>query len=159
MKLKELINKIEELKEIAIKEIENNRTSSELSKRAHEAAIRINIYKEILEMIRTTDLSTISDGYHSFKELYFHRVVLFSIICSQNKEKAWKSKLHADGTMYDNYFIVGINTLEHGKYSYQYSYHYSMEHWKLFEDIKELPNAPEWDGHKPEDINRLFGLL
>ena len=23
----------------------------------------------------------------------------------------------------------------------------------------ELNNAPEWDGHKPEDIERLYSLL
>ena len=25
-------------------------------------------------------------------------------------------------------------------------------------DVKELSNAPEWDGHKPEDIIRLLTL-
>lgn len=95
----------------------------------------------------------ISDGYHTFDELYYHRMVLFSIICNQNKEKAWKSKLHHDGSMYENYFIVGIDT-KNG----QYSYHYHMENWDHF-NIKELEFAPEWDGHKPEDITRLFSLL
>ena len=36
----------------------------------------------------------ISDGYHTFDELYYHRMILFSIICNQNKDRAWKSKLH-----------------------------------------------------------------
>lgn len=27
----------------------------------------------------------LSDGYHSFNELYEHRMILFSIICNQNK--------------------------------------------------------------------------
>ena len=25
--------------------------------------------------------------------------------------------------------------------------------------VKELPNAPAYDGHKPEDIDRLFTLI
>lgn len=30
----------------------------------------------------------ISDGYHTFNELYQHRMTLFSIICNTYKEKA-----------------------------------------------------------------------
>ena len=96
----------------------------------------------------------ISDGYHTFDELYFHRMRLFSIICKQNKEKAWRSKLHDDGTMYENYFIVGITT-DKG----DYTYHYHMEHWGHFEGIKELDKAPVYDGHKPKDIWRLDSLI
>lgn len=100
------------------------------------------------------DTGKISDGYHTFDELYFHRMVLFSIICNQNKENAWRSKLHHDGTMFDNYFIVGIETPDG-----QYSYHYNIECWQYFNDIKTLEKAPAWDGHKPEDITRLFSML
>lgn len=93
-----------------------------------------------------------SDGYHTFDELYYHRMILFSVICNQNKNISWKSKLHSDGTMYDNYFICGIETS-----SGMYTYHYDLKYWNLF-DVKELSNAPEWDGHKPEDIIRLLTL-
>lgn len=94
----------------------------------------------------------VSDGYHTFKELYHHRMILFSIICNQNQEKAWKSKLHDDGTMYDNYFIVGVTTPEG-----DYTYHYHMENWEYFK-VKEIENAPKWDGHKPSDITRLLSM-
>ena len=33
-----------------------------------------------------------SDGYHSFEELYLHRMVLFAAICKKNKSICWKSK-------------------------------------------------------------------
>lgn len=94
-----------------------------------------------------------SDGYHTFDELYYHRMMLFSIICNTYKDRAWKSKLHADGTMYPDNFIVGINT-DDG----DYTYHYPLDDWDRF-DVKELEQAPEWDGHKPEDIARLLSLL
>ena len=114
---------------------------------------RINFYKE-KKLIRTKD---ISDGYHTFGELYHHRAILFSIICNTYKEKAWKSKLHDDGTMFgedDEMFIVGVETPEG-----QYTYHYHMEpYWDMF-NVKELDYAPKYDGHKPSDITRLFGLL
>lgn len=95
----------------------------------------------------------INDGYHTFNELYDHRMILFSVICNTYKDKAWKSWLHEDGTMFDNYFIVGITTPKG-----DYSYHYHKDHWDKF-NVKELKNAPKWDGHKPSDIDRLYSLL
>lgn len=111
-----------------------------------------DIQKEINDL-EPEMIGKISDGSHTFNELYFHRMVLFSIICNTNKERSWKSKLHHDRTMYPNYFIVGIQT-EEG----QYSYHYHMEHWNYFE-VPELEKAPEWDGHTPKDIMRLTSLI
>lgn len=87
-----------------------------------------------------------SDGYHTFNELYFHRCVLFSVICNQNRELAWKSKQHDNGTMFDGMFIVGIETPLG-----QCTYHYDIEHWDLFA-VKELEFAPKWDGHTPDDV-------
>lgn len=98
-------------------------------------------------------IGDISDGYHTFDELYYHRMILFLVICESYKDRAWKSWKHHDDTMYDNYFIAGINT-DNG----QYTYHYHKDYWDLF-NIKELDNAPEYDGHKPEDVVRLLSLL
>lgn len=112
------------------------------------------INQELIKM-RDAGISrkNISDGYHSFDELYYHRMILFSIILNQNKDIAWKSKKHHDGTMFDeNSFICGIETPEG-----QYTYHYNLEHWDRFK-VKELEFAPEYDGHKPKDITRLFSL-
>lgn len=106
------------------------------------------------ENYKIVNTGNITDGYHTFDELYFHRLILFSIICKQNKSKSWKSKLHHNGTMYKDYFIVGINT----KYG-QYTYHYHIKYWDYFKDVHEILTAPEWDGHKPKDIERLLSLL
>lgn len=95
----------------------------------------------------------ISDGYHTFNELYYHRMMLFAVLCNATKEHSWKSWKHSDNTMYDDYFIVGITTPKG-----DYSYHYHKDHWDMF-DVKELDNAPVWDGHEPKDIDRLFSLL
>lgn len=94
----------------------------------------------------------ISDGLHSFNELYHHRMILFSVICNNNKQIAWKSWKHHDGTMYDDYFIVGVTTKEG-----DYTYHYHKDDWDRF-NVKEIPLAPEWDGHKLEDITRLLSI-
>lgn len=95
----------------------------------------------------------ISDKWHTFGDLYYHRMILTYMVLKNYPNLSWKSKQHHDGTMFDDSFIVGINTPEG-----QYSYHYDLEHWDLF-DIKELDKAPAYDGHKPEDITRLISLL
>ena len=95
-----------------------------------------------------------SDGYHTFNELYHHRAVLFSVIVENFAARAWKSKLHADGTMYEGMFIVGIETPDG-----QATYHYDVEpYWNLFR-CKELDRAPEWDGHTPDDAIERIGTL
>lgn len=96
------------------------------------------------------DTGNISDGYHTFDELYYHRCVLFSLICNQNNHIAWKSKKHYTGDMYDDMFIVGVNT-QYG----QVTYHYNLKYWDMF-NVPELENAPEWDGSSPSDcIERM----
>lgn len=95
-----------------------------------------------------------SDGYHTFNELYHHRAMLFSVIVKAFPDKAWKSKQHNDGTMYDGMFIVGIDTPEG-----QATYHYDIEpYWDMFK-CRELSRAPEWDGHTPaQAIERIRSL-
>lgn len=95
-------------------------------------------------------IGEVSDGYHTFNELYDHRAVLFAVICNEHPHLAWKSKLHHTGDMFDGMFIVGLNT-SHG----QISYHYDLKLWDLFV-VPELERAPEWDGHTPADaVKRL----
>ena len=100
------------------------------------------------------NIGEFSDGYHTFNELYHHRAVLFSVICNMFPEKAWKSKLHDTGDMYNGMFIVGIET-EQG----QATYHYDIEpYWDMFK-VKELEKAPKYDGHTPSNaIARIGGI-
>lgn len=109
---------------------------------------------ELAEYRRQKEDGTLSDGYHTFNELYHHRAVLFSVICNANPLMAWKSKKHHDGTMYDGMFIVGIETPDG-----QATYHYDMiPYWDMF-NVKELFYAPEWDGHTPQDAIWRIGNL
>lgn len=108
--------------------------------------------RQALKAPNILDAGQLSDGYHSFNELYAHRMELFAVICRQNQAQAWKSKLHQDGTMYEDYFIVGVSTPQG-----QFTYHYHLNHWDLF-DVQELDKAPEWDGHTAKDITRLHSL-
>lgn len=95
-----------------------------------------------------------SDGYHTFDELYDHRAKLFSVIVSTFQDRAWKSKAHNDGTMFDGMFIVGVETPEG-----QATYHYDIDpYWDMFE-CEELEKAPKWDGHTSDEaISRVLSL-
>lgn len=95
----------------------------------------------------------ISDKWHTFQELYYHRMILFFTILETYPAISWKSKLHHDGTMFEDSFICGIETDEG-----QYTYHYDLKYFDML-NVKELENAPEYDGHKPSDIGRLLSLV
>ena len=99
-------------------------------------------------------IGEVSDGYHTFNELYLHRNTLFAVLCNTYRSAAWKSMRHADGYMYDDYFIAGIQTP-----AGMVTYHIELLHWDLF-DVPELERAPEYDGHTSADVlDRLPSLL
>ena len=98
---------------------------------------------------------TLSDGYHTFNDLYCQRMFLFAIIVNQNKELAWKSLKHEDGELCfgGDWFIVGIETPRGS-----YTYHYETNYWSLF-DCQELEVAKHWDGHTSKDVGRLLSII
>ena len=112
-----------------------------------------NWMEDFLEINKNTEyLGLVSDGSHCFDELYYHRMVLFAVICAQNPFNAWKSWIHDDGTGFEGYFIVGLETREG-----QFSYHYEAKYWDMF-DVPELDRAPKYDGHTSDDVTRLLSL-
>lgn len=102
------------------------------------------------------DMGSVSDGYHTFDELYKHRAAIFACLCSCVPGLAWKSRRHADGTMDDGFFIAGINVPEAGTAAY----HIREEYWPMFRRVRTLPKAPKFDGHTPDDdIERLLSCF
>lgn len=114
------------------------------------------------EVICLPNNENISDGYHTFKELYEYRklynALLFNIWfrqvdCHYN---CHKSKKHNDGELCfgGGWFIVMADTL-YG----QISNHYELKDWDLFK-VPEKEVADKWDGHTPKDVeNTLRKLL
>ena len=99
------------------------------------------------------DKGKISDGYHTFNELYEYRLLynaaFFNELAKQGLYDVHKSKRHSNGEIPfgdPNWFIV-VAELPTG----QISNHYEMKDWFLFQvPEKELSN--EWDGHSPADV-------
>lgn len=104
-----------------------------------------------------------SDGYHTFSELYEHRITLFIALCRQltihsdnnDQNMPWKSKLHSDGSSFEGWFIMGIGI----KKDSQITYHLPMSKWEETQFAQELEKAPEWDGHTPEDVLKRISIL
>lgn len=115
------------------------------------------IQKDVLSL---EDKINISDGYHSFNELYNHRAsltaLLFNEWANRGVYNVCKSKRHINGEKCFNgdMFIV-LATLPAGNISY----HYKMEEWGKFQ-IPEIPKQNhEWD-YTPQDVeNRLNDLF
>lgn len=112
--------------------------------------------EEINEAIKTVDANKVSDGYHTFGELYDHRITLFIMLCNliyrsngsfTERNFPWKSKLHSDGTSWEGWFVAGIGR-EKG---YQITYHLPIDRWDEL-NVTALDKAPEWDGHTPNDV-------
>lgn len=99
------------------------------------------------------DVEKISDGYHTFADLYEQRLIL-SAALANNNPNAWKSKRHEDGSVPfgGGWFIMGFDTDEGG-----YTYHYELKDWDLFQ-CKELDKGKPWDGHTSKDVRRLLSI-
>lgn len=110
------------------------------------------------------NVGNVSDGSHTFNELYDHRCTLFlclmCLVAEHGAEEygisnVWWSEKHADGTMFEGYVIVGLDTPMG-----QCTYHvkdtpYGEILRSVFATnpaIKYLDKAPEWDGHDSSDV-------
>lgn len=82
----------------------------------------------------------ISDGFHTFDELYEHRCLLFINLCLAYPGLAyWRPH-------YDGWPLIGLDAQ-----AGQMTYHVPEKYLPLFKDrIKE--GGPEWDGHTAQDV-------
>lgn len=81
----------------------------------------------------------ISDGYHTFNELYEHRCLLFVWLMNLNQAVAFKTRKHDDGSEFPGWF-VGIIRTEYG----EISYHLPNSMWDII-------LAPEIERHNTYD--------
>lgn len=110
------------------------------------------------ELIDRGDTGKLSDGYHTFDELYRYRLLYNAAFFNMahfteqsGLTAGWgihKSKKHSDGEdcFGGGWFIVIAYLPNAG----QISNHYEMKDWDKF-DIPERETADEWDGHTAEE--------
>jgi hypothetical protein len=107
------------------------------------------------------EVGKISDGFHTFDELYDHRIVLYIALCKALKDQhiIFRTQIHSDGSKWEGWFLLGLNV---GK-GRQISYHLPMSYWEECDfarnPIAEGLPVPKFDGHTSEDVlERLKNL-
>lgn len=117
--------------------------------------------------IKTSKIDTnfISDGYHTFGELYEHRIVLFIALCREmannpayqdgQKSKIWRSMAHSDGSAWKGWFIMGLG-IEQGE---QITYHLPIHYWEKTNFAETIAQAPSFDGHSSNDVLQRISKL
>lgn len=107
------------------------------------------------------DVENVSDGYHTFKELYQFRMMynaaLFNEWHSQGKYNVHKSVRHNDGELcFGGGWFVVVAVLPTG----QITNHYQMDYWDLF-SVQTVDKALyPFDGHTAQDVlDRLRSVL
>lgn len=116
--------------------------------------------------LRPDEMEQLSDGYHTFAELYRFRMLYHAAFVNalaqhandtrfgdgQRTVKSWK---HSDGEpcFGGGWFIVVTHLWDavDGKPSGQISNHYPAADWDLFK-VPEVEEAPMFDGHTPADV-------
>ena len=95
------------------------------------------------------DIGETSDGYHTFNELYEHRISLFVALMLSHKELSWIAHKHDDGSFYDGWVLAGMD-LPTGTITY----HLPDIRLQSFDGkgVRILSRAPEWDGHDSMDV-------
>jgi hypothetical protein len=121
--------------------------------------------RAINEFIRTggeINKNKISDGYHTFGELYEHRIELFITLCrwlvksDKHTNLVWRSKKNADGGEWDGWFLMGIDPTPGS----QISYHLPISKWDECDFVDETrEQAPPFDGHTSNDVLKRLKSL
>lgn len=96
---------------------------------------------------QVADPGEVSDGYHTFNELYDHRIALFIALAKSHADISWKAPKHDDGSTIEGWFIAGMN-LPTG----DITYHLPDTYWDLLTGVEALTKAPKWDGHTSSDV-------
>ena len=117
---------------------------------------------KVNQLIKTEDTkgnietNNVSDGYHTFGELYTHRIALYIALLINldcRNYDTWWSDTHFDGSKWDGWLIVGCQNNANGE---QISYHVNADEWEkylIYSNISNCKKSPyEFDGHSPNDV-------
>ena len=101
------------------------------------------------ELIIPCDVGEVSDGYHTFNELYDHRCTLFVSLMKAYPKMSWYSEVHYDGSIWDGWLVCGMS-LPTG----DVTYHIPKTMLPLLKasSAKPLMKGKKWDGHTSDNV-------
>ena len=99
------------------------------------------------------EVGQVSDGYHTFDELYEHRHWLFLHFLNIHNEIAFKTRRDHQGGIIAGWFIAGIDT-DFG----QITYHLPDRLWSRL-DVEIIPQNSNYDGHTSQEIISRLGQV
>lgn len=105
-------------------------------------------------LLTRDELGTLTDGYHTFNELYAHRNLLFltlaTLLASMKSNcRVTKSRKNSDGSSWDGWFVITVNL--DGSEEMQLSYHLPDAFWDSAMFEEEEVNS-SYDGHTSQDV-------
>lgn len=100
----------------------------------------------------------LSDGYHTFRDLYAHRNRLFIELCRMvslhhKHNMAWCSLCDSEGNREEGWFLMGVFDNRDQTVMKDISYHLPISFWDeaaSFCEVMEV--APEFDGYDSFDV-------
>lgn len=123
--------------------------------------VTVNTSKKHMKFIpKSVEGIEVSDGSHTFRDLYTHRYYLFCLAMTMYPEVSWRTLKHNSkdkDPMYEGYFLAGMD-LPTGRVTY----HVEIPFWNLLDNlgIQTLSEAPKHDGSSPEDcLERIFNFI
>lgn len=133
-----------------------------LKKQIHhlKSEIMLRDINEMIQKLTSEQRQQVTDGYHTFSELYEFRkmfnAVLFNQWAELLKYNVHKSIRHEDGEIcFGGGWFVVIAMLPDG----QITNHYEMKDWDLFKIPQKEKALFKFDGHNAQDVlNRLSTL-
>lgn len=126
----------------------------------HKQSVFFTEVQGLVDQLGDNTKKCLSDGYHTFDQLYQHRIELYLALCrtitmllpDNRDSNIWRSKVHSDGNSYAGWFILGIGKDKNE----QITYHLPISRWHECNFAEILDVAPDYDGHTSEDVlNRL----
>ena len=126
----------------------------QIGAKIHKTVDAVKPAQAIIDAMPST-IGQISDGYHTFDELYEHRFELWMAICRNLRRDiaVYKSRVQSDGTSYPGWFLLAMGTKAGG----QISYHLPDRLWDACDFEEMMP--PKFDGHTSADVlERLRSL-
>lgn len=100
--------------------------------------------------------SLVSDGYHTFEELYEHRCLLYLNLCLKYKDYCYWTYTNSDGSIWEGWLLLILNHPIAG----QISYHLPNTLLVYFKDvIKYKDKCNDYDGHSSNNVVRRLQKL